>query len=308
MKKKAEKNPAVAPKKRGRPRKNPEAPVAAKKGEAAKAEAKPVEAKAAAPLAAKKVGRPSKKDAVLQQRTDKVVCRDKDTVLKIFGPNYKVSLILNEAMNEARAAETGLPVAKVLEVLKLREHWCIRREYIEGETLADLMAKDKKNMTKYLKDFVAIQCKIFSKTSDRMGNLADKLDKQISASPVDKITRYDLHMKLQSYPRGTALCHGDFNPTNVILTPSGDWRVIDWSHVRLGDPCADVARSYLLFWLSGHVAAAEKYLELACEALKVPLHEVQKWLPIVAAAESSREQTPKNHELLLHWASVVDYE
>ena len=55
-------------------------------------------------------------------------------------------------------------------------------------------------------------------------------------------------------------------------------------------------------------AAAEKYMELACEALKVPLREVQKWLPIVAAAESAREQPPKNRELLLHWASVVDIE
>ena len=110
---------------------------------------------------------------VLQERTDKVICRDKDTVLKIFGPSYKVSLILNEAMNEARAAETGLPVAKVLEVLKLRDHWCIRREYIEGETLADVMAKDKRNVAKYLKEFGAIQCQIFSKASDRMGNLAD---------------------------------------------------------------------------------------------------------------------------------------
>ena len=36
--------------------------------------------------------------------------------------------------------------------------------------------------------------------------------------------------------------------------------------------------------------------------------DVQKWLPIVAAAESSRDQTPKNHELLIHWASVVDIE
>ena len=115
-------------------------------------------------------------------------------------------------------------------------------------------------------------------------------------------------MKLQSYPRGTALCHGDFNPTNVIITPKGDWRGIDWSHVRLGDPLADVARTYLLFWLSGHVAAAEKYMALACEALKVKLSDVQKWLPIVAAAESSRDQTPKNHELLVHWASVVDIE
>ena len=267
---------------------------------------------AAKAVPAKKIpakrGRPRKQDSVLLERTDKVVTKDKGTVLKVFGPSYKVSAILNEAMNEARAAETGLPVAKVLEVMKLRDHWCIRREWIEGETLADVMAKDKKNLVKYLKEFVAIQCEIFSKTSERMGNLADKLDKQISASPLPRETRYDLHMKLQSFPRGKALCHGDFNPTNVIITPKGDWRVIDWSHVRLGDPLADVARTYLLFWLSGHIAAAEKYMALACEALKVKLPDVQKWLPIVAAAESSRDQTPKNHELLIHWASVVDIE
>ena len=251
----------------------------------------------------------AKQGSVLLERTDKVVTRDKNTVLKIFGPSYKVSAILNEAMNEARAAETGLPVAKVLEVLKLRDHWCIRREWVEGRTLADVMTADKKNLMKYLKEFVAIQCEIFSKTSERMGNLAEKLDKQISAAVLPKETRYDLHMKLQSFARGKALCHGDFNPTNVIITPKGDWRVIDWSHVRLGDPLADVARTYLLFWLSGHVAAAEKYMAIACDALKAKISDVQKWLPIVAAAESSKEQqSAKNHELLLHWASVVDYE
>ena len=250
----------------------------------------------------------AKQGSVLLERTDKVVTRDKNTVLKIFGPSYKVSAILNEAMNEARAAETGLPVAKVIEVLKLRDHWCIRREWVEGKTLADVMTSDKKNLMKYLKEFVAIQCEIFSKTSERMGNLADKLDKQISASPLPKETRYDLHMRLQSFARGKALCHGDFNPTNVIITPKGEWRVIDWSHVRLGDPLADVARTYLLFWLAGYVAAAEKYMALACEALKAKVADVQKWLPIVAAAESAKEQSKKNSELLLHWASVVDYE
>ena len=278
-----------------------------KKTSTKKAAAPAAKAPAAAPAARKAQPEP-KKANVLLQRTDKIVTKDNGTLLKIFGPSYKVSAILNEAMNEARAAETGLPVAKVLEVLKIREHWCIRREWIEGETLADVMASDKKHLAKYLKQFVAIQCEIFSKTSERMGNLADKLDKQISASPLPRETRYDLHMKLQSFPRGKSLCHGDFNPTNVIITPKGDWRVIDWSHVRLGDPLADVARTYLLFWLSGHVMAAEKYMELACEALKAKLPDVQKWLPIVAAAESSREQTPKNHELLLHWASVVDIE
>ena len=277
-----------------------------------KVEKKEVKAakKAAKASKAPKAAKCAKKSAnVLLERTDKVVTRDKDTVLKIFGPSYKVSAVLNEAMNEARAAETGLPVARVLEVLKVRDQWCIRREWVEGKTLAETMAADKKNLLRYLKEFVAIQCEIFSKTSERMGNLAEKLDKQISASVLPKETRYDLHMRLQSMPRGKALCHGDFNPTNVIITPDGEWRVIDWSHVRLGDPLADVARTYLLFWLSGHVAAAEKYMAIACEALKAKISDVQKWLPIVAAAESSKEQqSAKNHELLLHWASVVDYE
>ena len=270
-------------------------------------------AKVAKVTKAPKAAKPAKKapaagDEVLQERTGKLIVRDGATVLKIFGPEYKVSDILNEAMNEARAAETGLPVPKVLEVMKMRDHWCIRREFVAGKTLADAMAADKRRLDKLLAQFVAIQTEIFKKTSARMGNLSDKLDRQISASPLPRETRYDLHVRLQGLPRGTALCHGDFNPSNVIITPKGDWRVIDWAHVRLGDPLADVARSYLLFWLSGHVAAAEKYMALACEALKVKLPDVQKWLPIVAAAESSRDQTPKNHELLLHWASVVDIE
>ncbi|MBR4353748.1 MAG: aminoglycoside phosphotransferase family protein [Kiritimatiellae bacterium] len=261
--------------------------------------------------AAKPAKKPARKSAkrsnVLMERTDKVITKDGNTVLKVFGPSYLVSDILNEAMNEVRALEAGLPVAKVIEVMKLRGHWCIRREFIEGVTLADVMAADKKNLVKYLKEFVKIQCEIFTKTSPRMGNLADKLDRQISASTLEREIRYDLHMKLQSFPRGTALCHGDFNPTNVIIKADGTWTVIDWAHVRIGDPAADIARTYLLFWLDGHVVAAGKYMQLACEATKIALPDVQKYLPIVAAAETAKPQSnPKNMDLLMHWASVVD--
>ena len=267
------------------------------------AAAKPPKAEKTVKAAAK----PATGDEILQERPNKLVVRDGDTVLKIFDPSYQVSAILNEAMNEARAAETGLPVPKVLEVMKIRDHWCIRREYIAGETLDALMARDKRNVDKLLRQFVAIQCEIFTKTSARMGNLSDKLDRQISASPLPREVRYDLHVRLQGLPRGKALCHGDFNPSNVILAPKGGWRVIDWAHVRLGDPLADVARSYLLFWLSGRVAAAEKYLALACEALGAKVPDVQKWLPVVAAAESAQAKDQKTLDLLSHWASVVDY-
>ena len=264
-------------------------------------------AKAKDSLKAVPTKKTTKKSNVLLERTDKVITKDGDSVLKVFGPSYLVSDILNEAMNEVRAAEAGLPVAKVIEVMKLRGHWCIRREYIEGTTLAEIMANDKKNVTKYLKEFVKMQCEIFTKTSPRMGNLAEKLDRQISDSAIEREIRFDLHAKLQSYPRKTALCHGDYNPTNVIVQKDGTWTVIDWAHVRVGDPAADIARTYLLFWLDGHVGIAAKYMTIACEMAKIPLADVQKYLPIVAAAETAKPQSnPKNMDLLMHWACVSD--
>ena len=56
------------------------------------------------------------------------------------------------------------------------------------------------------------------------------------------------------------------------------------------------------------MAGAEKYMNLACEALKAKVSDVQKWLPIVAAAASAKFHDQKKLDLLIHWASVVDYE
>ena len=54
-----------------------------------------------------KRGSQRRQTGVLLERTDKVVTKDKGTVLKIFGPSYKVSAILNEAMNEARSSRSA---------------------------------------------------------------------------------------------------------------------------------------------------------------------------------------------------------
>ena len=51
--------------------------------------------------------------------------------------------------------------------------------------------------------------------------------------------------ELARLPDGTALCHGDFHPENVLLCPQGP-AVIDWPHATRGDPCADFARTHLM--------------------------------------------------------------
>jgi len=50
---------------------------------------------------------------------------------------------------------------------------------------------------------------------------------------------------LQRLPAGDALCHGDFQPDNVLLCANGPV-VIDCPHATRGDPCGDFARTLLV--------------------------------------------------------------
>ena len=108
-------------------------------------------------------------------------------------------------------------------------------------------------------------------------------------------------------PKHTKLCHGDFNPSNVIIAKNGEAYIIDWAHATQGNASADVARTYLLFCLAGKTEVAEKYLKLFCEKSDTAKQYVLKWLPIVAASQSVKGK-PEEKEFLSKWVDVVEYE
>lgn len=130
---------------------------------------------------------------------------------------------------------------------------------------------------------------------------------QISDADLDATARYDLHTRLDSMHRHKHLCHGDFNPTNIIITSDGTPYIIDWSHATQGNSSADVARSYLLFYLAGEEELAQKYLKLYCKKSDTAIQYVQRWIPIVAAARLSKSK-PEEEQFLRSWIDVVDYE
>lgn len=77
-----------------------------------------------------------KLDKVIAVRTSKTVYKDGDCAIKVFDADYKKSDILNEALNQARVEETGLPIPKLLEVGVVDGKWAIVSEFIKGKTLA----------------------------------------------------------------------------------------------------------------------------------------------------------------------------
>ncbi len=246
------------------------------------------------------------KDLIFE-RADKKIYRDGDKLVKVFSENYSKANILNEALNNARVEETDLNVPKIRSIEVVDGKWAIILDYIDGTTLQQLMEQHPEKQDEYLNLFVDLQMTVLSKKVPMLNKLKDKMQAKISATGLDATTRYELHTRLDSMPKHTHLCHGDFNPTNVIITKDGTPYIIDWAHATQGNSSADVARTYLLFYLAGKKELGDKYLKLYCQKSDTAIQYVQRWIPIVAA--SRLVKAPESEKEFLHgWVDVVEYE
>ena len=184
-------------------------------------------------------------DRIIAVRNNKTVYRDGDRCLKVFNEGYSKADVLNEALNQARIEETGLNIPRVLEVTVIDGKWTIVSDYIKGKTLAQLMQENPEKKDEYLNLFVDLQLEMHSKTCPLLNKLKDKMNRKICQTDLSATVRYDLHTRLESMPKHNKVCHGDFNPSNVIITDDGTPYIIDWSHATQGNASADAARTYL---------------------------------------------------------------
>lgn len=246
-------------------------------------------------------------DRIIAVRTRKTIYHEGDTAVKVFDEDYAKYDVLNEALNQARVENIGINVPKILEVKTIDGKWAIVSEFIQGKTLDQLMKDNPQKKDEYLNMFVDLQMQVHAAKCPMLNKLKDKMSRKISEADLDATTRYELHTRLESMPKHVKVCHGDFNPSNIIVKDDGTPYILDWSHVTQGNASADVARTYLLFWLNGDIDMAEKYLDLFCKKSDTAKQYIQKWLPIVAASQSVKGK-PEEREFLLNWVNVVEYE
>lgn len=247
------------------------------------------------------------KDQVLAERPTKTIFRDGTTVVKLFDKSFSKANVLNETLNQARVEETGLNIPKILEVMTIDGCWAFRAEYIPGKTLQQLMEENPEKIDEYFDLFVDLQIEMHSCTCPNLNKLRDKMHGKVEQTGLDATTRYELHTRLDSLPKRTSVLHGDFDPSNVIISDEGKPYILDWSHAVQGDPAADVARTYLMFWLAKREDLGEKYLKLYCKKTDTAMQHVQKWMPIIAASQSIKRKDEEK-ELLHSWINVVEYE
>lgn len=229
-----------------------------------------------------------------------------DKAVKLFKMNRPKTQALYEALTHARVEATGLPVPIIHEVSVIDGRWAITMDLIEGKTLAEKIKEEPDNLKKYVNDMVDLQLQIHAKQVPKLSKLKDKLARQInSVEWLDDAVKYEMLSRLESMPKHTKLCHGNFTPANILINEKGTF-IVDWQAARQGNASADVGRSYLLLSLE-YPEMAELYLDTFCKKTNTSKKYVQDWLPIVAAAELS-EGREEEKELLLKWVNVESYQ
>lgn len=243
----------------------------------------------------------------LAKRSNKQIYRDGDKLVKVFDESFTKADVLNEALNLARIEETDINTPELLDVEELEGGWAIISTFIEGKTLEQLMEENPDKEDEYLEKFVDLQLSIFEQRAPHLNKLKDKMHSKISASKYEATVRYDLHNRLEGMKKHKKVLHGDYNPSNVIVTPDGEYYVIDWAHATQGNASADAARTYLVFTLEGKTELADKYLKLFCKKADIAMQLVQQWMPIVACSESTKK-IESEQELLDSWVNVFDFQ
>ncbi|MCA0987395.1 aminoglycoside phosphotransferase family protein [Guptibacillus algicola] len=238
---------------------------------------------------------------IAEGNTANIYLRD-NQVIKVFKGYLPHTEAVYEAEKQKHAYSRGLPVPKVIDVTKINGQHAIIMEYIKGKTLGELVLESSEKIDDYMRLSVDIQLSIHSKTTNSLEPMTEKLKRQLETAPLlEKKHKRSLVDKLGRMEVGNRLCHGDYHLFNLIKSDDGVI-ILDWVDSSIGNPRADVYRTYLLY--AGYSKEwADRYMKLYCERSGFSMDEVFEWAPIIAGARLSENVSSEDNERLME---IVD--
>jgi uncharacterized protein (TIGR02172 family) len=184
-----------------------------------------------------------------QGRTAEVFAWDEDHVLKLFRPGWGVDVARHEAELARAIYDAGAPAPRVGDVVEVGARAGVIYERIDGPSLLTELARHPAHLRSVMHTLAETHAELHKRTvADlQLPRLREMLaQRATSVARLTQTQRRAVLRTLETLPEADALCHGDFHPDNVLLSPHGPL-VIDWENAALGDPLADVARTLLLF-------------------------------------------------------------
>ncbi len=175
------------------------------------------------------------------------VYRWSDTeVLKLYQAHRSAEEVDREWHSARRVQALGLPTPPVLGRRQVAGRHGIIYRRVAGPTILQQFGATPWRLFGLTRLFAALHGAIHQHSVADLPSQRERFAALIRpAKAVPATTRAAALAALESLPDGTQLCHGDFHPDQIILTPQGPV-IIDWLTACRGNPLADVALTALI--------------------------------------------------------------
>ncbi len=241
------------------------------------------------------------------------------TVVKVLRPEIPPHWAWLEYEIVRRVHGAGLPVPAADGVVEVDGRPGIVFEHIAGPSMWTRMRSHPHEVARLVDEFVDLQEHVLAAGPiEGLPDVRVRLHRKIDeAQQLREDDRAAAHRLLAELPTGSALCHGDMHPANVLGTSKG-WVVVDWFDAAIGCPVADFARSSLLMPPASAVESANRHLGGVTGVLLGRLHDTYlaslarrghidagrfaAWEAVLAVARMSEPvQTADLHRLWRRW-------
>jgi aminoglycoside phosphotransferase (APT) family kinase protein len=186
-------------------------------------------------------------------------------VLKLLREGFPPDLIEQEARITRLVSQAGMRTPRVGGIICVNGRCGLLYERVDGITMLEGLRRNLLKLIPYAHRLAELHAEMHTHCGAGLPSQQALLRRNIEAahSLPDDLKRRVLQ-RLDSLPDDDRLCHGDFHPQNVMLTPAGPI-VIDWESATCGSACADVARSSMTMTMAepGRSAARPLLLALA---------------------------------------------
>jgi aminoglycoside phosphotransferase (APT) family kinase protein len=184
-----------------------------------------------------------------QGRTAEIYVWGNTQILKLFRRGWPLSVVEQEAHISRIVHEMELPVPAIEGMIEVDGRYGILFERIDGPSMLRQLGAKPWTAIQLLHGFADLHVRMHAHTVREFPSQRQHLTHLIEqASPLPAEWSAAALTVLNQLPDGNCLCHGDYHPDNVLMSPHGPI-IIDWSEATSGNPIADVARTSLIFRL-----------------------------------------------------------
>jgi len=249
---------------------------------------------------------------IAEGRTAEIYSWDEHHILKLYRDWCPSNWIDYESRIAHAIHGAGVPPPAAGEIVEVNGRRGLIYERIDGISMLQDMNAHPWTILKHAHTLAELQVEINRKSISGLPTYKEQLHNAILRTQylTEELRNKCLNV-LESLADGQTVCHGDYHPHNVLLTPNGPM-VIDWMTACSGSPWADVARTSLLLTI-GPKGAGKQVSPLIRTAISLyhrmylnhylaltpdTNSELKYWAPVIAAARLNEDIAPEREALL----------